>query len=46
MGGSLPVDPVVLGVGFGVAFISGVLAGLHPSIQKSMGFFISIGAGN
>jgi ABC-type lipoprotein release transport system permease subunit len=31
MGGSLAVDPVVLAVGFGVALISGVAAGLYPS---------------
>jgi hypothetical protein len=45
MGGSLAVDPIVLAVGFGVAFISGVIAGLHPSIQKPMGVSISIGFG-
>ena len=31
MGGFLAVDPVVLAVGFGVAFISGVISGLYPS---------------
>jgi len=46
MGGSLAVDLVVLAVGFGVAFISGVIAELHPSIQKPMGVSISIGFGN
>jgi hypothetical protein len=32
MGESLAVNPVVLTVGFGVAFISGVIAVIHPSI--------------
>jgi putative ABC transport system permease protein len=31
MGGLLAVDPMVLAVGFGVALISGVAAGLYPS---------------
>jgi putative ABC transport system permease protein len=31
MGGTLAVDPVVLGAGFAVALISGVAAGLYPS---------------
>jgi putative ABC transport system permease protein len=31
MGGPFAVDPVVLAVGFGVAVISGVVAGLYPS---------------
>jgi ABC-type antimicrobial peptide transport system permease subunit len=31
MGGLLTVDPIVLAVGFGVALLSGVAAGLYPS---------------
>ena len=31
MGGAVAVDPVVLSAGFGVALISGVVAGLYPS---------------
>jgi hypothetical protein len=36
MGESLAVNPVVLTMGFGVAFISSVIVGIHPSIQKLM----------
>ncbi|MDX1813179.1 MAG: hypothetical protein R3319_00135 [Candidatus Bathyarchaeia archaeon] len=46
MGESLAVNPVVLTVGFGVAFISDVIKGIHPSIQKSMGGSIRIGVGS
>jgi putative ABC transport system permease protein len=31
MGGTIAVDPIVLAAGFGVALISGIIAGLYPS---------------
>jgi putative ABC transport system permease protein len=31
MGGLLTVDPIVLAIGFGIAVLSGVAAGLYPS---------------
>jgi hypothetical protein len=46
MGESLAVNPVVLTAGFDVAFIRGVIAGIHPSIQKLIRGSIRIGVGS